>query len=146
MFDEMLRISKSIICFGGNFFTDLLPQSNHWIVWDKTGEIKFSNPYSGCELAWTNIDKNTVKKYLCIQAGFIAEEKTRYHPTQKPLSVFRSIINDYSLSDNLILDPFLGSGTTAVACKELGRRFIGIEISEKYCSIARKRLSQEILF
>ena len=69
-FDEMIRISKQAIIFGGNFFTDHLPCNGHWIVWDKTGEIKFDNPYSGAELAWTNISKNTVKKYVVIQAGF----------------------------------------------------------------------------
>jgi DNA modification methylase len=142
-FDEILRVSNQVIIFGGNFFTDLLPVNGHWIVWDKTGEIKFNNPYSMCELAWTNIPKNTIKKYICIQAGFIAKEKERFHPTQKPVRVFRQIIEDYSV-EGIILDPFLGSGTTAVACKELGRRFIGIEIDPKYCEIAERRLAQEV--
>ncbi len=138
-FNGMLRISKQQIIFGGNFFTDLLPVNGHWIVWDKVGGIKFDNPYSMCELAWTNIIKNTVKKYLCIQAGFIAEEKDRYHPTQKPIRVFRNIIEDYSKS-GIIFDPFAGSFTTAVACKELKRNFICCEISRKYCEVGEKRL------
>src|SRR3990167_6018033 len=98
-FDEMLRIGKQVIIFGGNFFTDLLPVNGHWIVWDKTGEIKFDNTYSQAELAWTNVNKNTVKKYVVIQAGFIAEEKDRFHPTQKPVSLFSAIINDYTEKD-----------------------------------------------
>jgi DNA modification methylase len=141
-FNEMLRISKQAIIFGGQCFTDLLPQNNHWIVWDKTGEIKFNNPYSGAELAWTNIIKNTVKKYVVIQAGFIAQEKDRWHPTQKPRALFEAILRDYSIDDNLICDPFMGSGTTGVACKELGRNFIGIEIEPKYFAIAERRISQ----
>ena len=145
VFDEILRISKNAIIFGGNFFTDLLPVNGHWIVWDKVGEIKFNNPYSQAELAWTNYKKNIVKKYVIIQAGFIAKEKKRYHPTQKPVELFGSILNDYTQKNDLILDPFLGSGTTAVACKQLNRRFTGIEISEEYCKIARKRLAQEYL-
>ena len=141
-FDEMLRISKQTIIFGGQCFTDLLPQNNHWIVWDKTGQIKFDNPYSGAELAWTNFVKNTVKKYVCIQAGFIGQEKDRWHPTQKPKAIMLAILRDYSLETNTILDPFMGSGTTGVAAKELGRNFIGIEIEEKYFKIAERRINQ----
>ena len=144
-FDEMLRIGKQVIIFGGNFFTDLLPVNGHWIVWDKTGEIKFDNPYSQAELAWTNVNKNTVKKYVVIQAGFIAEEKDRFHPTQKPVSLFSAIINDYTEKDMTILDPFLGSGTTAIAARNLKRNYIGIEISPEYCAIAEARLKQGVL-
>ena len=70
---------------------------------------------------------------------------TYIHPTQKPVELFSYLIKTYSNEDNLIFDPFLGSGTTAVAAKQLGRKFIGIEISEKYCKIARDRLRQEVL-
>ena len=140
VFNEILRISKQAIIFGGNFFTDKLPVGTHWIVWDKVGNIEFNNPFSDCELAWTNIKRKSVKKYTVIQQGFIAAEKTRYHPTQKPVSVFGQIIRDYIEENQIIFDPFLGSGTTAVACKMLKRNFIGIEISKKYCEIARERL------
>lgn len=139
-FDEMLRISKQAIIFGGNFFTDILPQNNHWICWDKTGEIMFDNPYSGAELAWTNIDKNTVKKYVVIQAGFIAKEKIRYHPTQKPVELFSAILLDYTQKGQMVLDPFMGSGTCAIACKQLERNFLGIEIKPEYVEIAKKRI------
>ena len=145
-FDEMLRVSKNAIIFGGNFFTDKLPVNGHWIVWDKKGDIAFDNPFGDCELAWTNIDKKSVKKYTAIQQGFVTEEKDRYHPTQKPLHLFKKILEDYSEEGMMILDPFLGSGTTAVACKQLKRNYIGIELSEEYCSIAKKRLEQDVLF
>ena len=141
-FDEMIRISKQAIIFGGNFFTDLLTVNGHWIVWDKTGQIKFDNPYSGAELAWTNIPKNTVKKYVIIQAGFIAQEKIRYHPTQKPVALFSAILRDYTEENDLICDPFFGSGTCALACKEMKRNFIGIEIKEEYFKMAENRLKQ----
>ena len=65
--------------------------------------------------------------------------------TQKPVELFSNILRDYTDEDSLILDPFLGSGTTAVACQNLNRRFIGIEKEEKYCQIARDRLKQQTL-
>ena len=145
VFDEILRVGKDVIIFGGQFFTDKLPPNGHWIVWDKKGNITFDNPFGDCELAWTNLNKKSVKKYVCIQQGFISEERDRFHPTQKPVKLFSNIIKDYCPEGGVVLDPFLGSGTTAVACKQLKRNFIGIEISEKYCEIARQRLRQEIL-
>lgn len=67
------------------------------------------------------------------------------HPYEKPRSLLRRLISNHSKKGDIILDPFLGSGTTAVAAKQLGRNFIGIELSEKYCEIANQRLRQEIL-
>lgn len=141
VFDEILRVSKHAIIFGGNFFTDMLPVGTHWIVWDKTGEISFDNPYSMAELAWTNIPKNTIKKYICIQAGFIGEERIRFHPTQKPVKIFESIISEYTKKDSIVLDPFGGSCTTAIACINQGRNFICIEKEEKYIKVCNDRIS-----
>lgn len=148
VFNEILRISKKVIIFGGNFFTDKLPVNGHWIVWDKKGDIAFDNPFGDCELAWTNINKKSVKKYKVIQQGFINEEKARYHPTQKPEHLFRQILEDYGEETDIIFDPFLGSGTTALACKNLKRNYIGCEISKEYCDIAEERLksSTNLLF
>ena len=84
--------------------------------------------------------------YLLIKQGFVGEEKQRRPPTQKPVSLFLGILRDYSNEGDAILDPFLGSGTTAVAAKQLKRNYIGIELSEKYCEIARMRLAQDMLF
>src|SRR3990167_6162192 len=77
IFIELLRVGKKIIIFGGNFFTDKLPVGSHWIVWDKKGDIKFKNMQGDCELAWTNINLKSIKKYIIIQQGFVAEEKAR---------------------------------------------------------------------
>jgi site-specific DNA-methyltransferase (adenine-specific) len=145
VFNEILRIGKKVVIFGGQFFTDKLPPNGHWIVWDKKGNIQFDNPFGDCELAWTNIDKKSVKKYTVIQQGFVSEERDRFHPTQKPVSLFKMIIQDNTEEGGVVLDCFLGSGTTAVACKQLKRNYIGIEISDKYCEIAKQRLRQEIL-
>ena len=139
-FNEILRVSKNAIIFGGNFFADLLPLGKHWIVWDKKGDVKFKNPYSDCELLWTNVKKNTVKKYVFKQQGFITDSKDkREHPTQKPSELVKLILKDYG--GQSVLDPFMGSGTTGVACKELGRNFIGIEISPEYFKIAERRIN-----
>lgn len=138
-FDEMLRVGKKVIIFGGNFFTDKLPVNGHWIVWDKKGDIAFDNPFGDCELAYTNINKKSVKKYTAIQQGFISEEKTRFHPTQKPVHLLKKIIEDYSESGT-IFDPFAGGGSTLVACDQLKRDFIGCEISSEYYKIINERL------
>ncbi len=114
--------------------------NGHWIIWDKKGDIQFDNPFGDCEMAWTNIDRKSVKKYTVIQQGFVAKERERFHPTQKPVELFSYILRDYTKEGDLIFDPYLGSGTTAVACKELNRNYIGIEISQKYCDIAEKRI------
>lgn len=145
-FDEILRVSKNAIIFGGQFFTDKLPPNGHWIVWDKKGGILFENPFGDCELAWTNLPKKSIKKYTCIQQGFVAEERNRTHPTQKPVKLFGEILRDYTEDGATILDPYMGSGTTLVAARVLGRSAIGIEISKKYCEVAKSRLSQGMLF
>lgn len=139
-FDEILRISKNAIIFGGQFFTDKLPTNGHWIVWDKKGGIDFDNPFGDCELAWTNIERKSVKKYTVIQQGFVSEEKERFHPTQKPVKLMEYILRDYTEEGATVLDCFLGSGTTALACKLLGRNYIGIEKEQKYVDIAIDRI------
>lgn len=145
IFDEILRVSKNAIIFGGQFFADLLPVNGHWIVWDKKGDINFDNPFGDCELAWTNLPKKSVKKYIVIQQGFISKERDRFHPTQKPVGLMSKIVLDYLVEGGVVMDCFLGSGSVVVAAKKLGRNFIGIEISEKYCEIARDRLRQGVL-
>lgn len=142
-FDEMLRVGKTVIIFGGNFFADILPTSTHWLVWDKLNTMP---TFSDCELAWTNSNRKSVMKYTHEYNGLIGKEESRKHPTQKPLNLFRKIIENYSKGGDIVLDPFLGSGTTARACKDLGRHYIGIELNEKYVKIADERLRQEVLF
>lgn len=145
-FNEMIRIGKKVIIFWWQFFTDKLPVNWHWIVWDKVWEIKFDNPFGKCELAWSNIDRKSVNKYVVIQQWFISEEKERFHPTQKPVSLFKSIILDYVDEWWTVLDCFLWSWTTAIACKEMKRNFIGIEKEQKYVDIANKRLENTTIW
>ncbi len=146
IFKEIIRISKNQIIFGGNYFVEHLTNSPCWIVWDKDNG---SSDFADCELAWTSFKTATrLKKHRW--AGMLQEDMSnkeyRFHPTQKPLPLFKWIINNYSKPGETICDPFMGSGTTLRAAKDLGRKYIGSEISEEYCLIAKNRLAQEVLF
>lgn len=140
-FDEIFRASRNQIITGGNYFAHILPQSTYWIVWDKLNTMP---TFGDCELIWTSIDRKSVKKFTHQYNGLIGKEQERFHPTQKPLALMLWLIEKYSKPTDLILDPFCGSGTTCVATKMLGRRYIGIELSEKYCEISRRRLNDTV--
>ena len=140
IFDNMLRLSVLSIIFGGNYFADILPISTHWLVWDKLNTMP---TFGDCELAYTSSNRKSVKKYTVEYNGLLGQKDIRQHPTQKPVLIMSKIISDYSKDSDIIGDFYLGSGTTAVACEQLGRKWIGIEISEKYCEIAKKRIKYE---
>jgi len=148
-FDEIFRVSKNQIIFGGNYYTEFLKPKSCWIVWDKRTADKYSNDFADGEMAWTSFDK-PMRIFRFLWSGMLQEnmkhKETRHHPTLKPTELMKWCLEKYSEDGDTILDPFLGSGTTAVACKQLNRNYIGIEISEKYCEIARERLKQEQLF
>jgi DNA modification methylase len=129
--------------FGGNYFE--LPPTSCWLVWDKLNTGDFAD----CELAWTNWPK-AVRRIQWRWNGMIRQgNEERYHPTQKPLEVMKWVIDLCPKSD-IILDPFMGSGTTGVAAIQMGRKFIGIEREPKYFEIACERIEnaqrQESLF
>jgi DNA modification methylase len=126
------RVGQNSIIWGGNYF--MLPPSRCWLLWVKP-ERGFT--LAEAEMAWTSFDKIVRVKEMPRHI------KDRYHPTQKPYSLIEWCIENYSKPNALIFDPFCGSGTTCVAAKRLGRRYIGIDISPEYCDIARKRLEAE---
>jgi site-specific DNA-methyltransferase (adenine-specific) len=131
------------IVWGGNYY-DFAP-SPAWLVWDKDNG---NNGYADCELAWTNLDQAVRRKRyrwmgMLQEHGGVGKEE-RVHPTQKPLAIMIWCLG-FLKSQGTILDPFMGSGTTLVAAKQLGRKAIGIEISREYCDVAIKRLQQEVL-
>jgi len=142
VFSEIIRVSKNQILFGGNFFAHILPASTHWIFWDK---IQTMPTFGDGELLWTSFTKKSIKKYIFQQNGLLSatNDGERFHPTQKPSELVGLIARDYTKGDAVILDCFLGSGTTAIACINSGRKWIGIEKEEKYCAIARKRIEAE---
>lgn len=141
-FDLMFKVSKNQIIFGGNYYTDILPPTKSWIVWDKRCEDKLRNDYADCELAWCSQGQARVFHYLyngMIQ-GDMKNKDERFHPTQKPTQIICQLLNYYTKENDLILDPFMGSFTTAVACHKLGRRFIGAELDEEYYKLGSERL------
>ena len=126
------------IIFGGNFYS--FPASSCWLVWDKENG---DNNFADCELAWTNLPK-AVRRIKWMWNGMLRKNgEPRYgHPTQKPVEVMRWAIRLLPEPSHTILDPFMGSGTTGVACVKLGRKFIGIEIDEGYFEIACRRIRE----
>ena len=143
-FEEILRIGKNVIIFGGNYFADMLPATRGWIVWDKKENEKIAPYFSDCELAYTSFDKN-IKKYVYGWYGVEGINKrteSKIHPTEKPVGLFMKILQDYSNENDLVLDCFSGSGTTAVACHNLKRRFICIEKDPDYWRLSCERLEQ----
>jgi site-specific DNA-methyltransferase (adenine-specific)/modification methylase len=135
-----------VVLFGGNHFADRLPPTPSWIIWDKRDGIT-SNDNADCELAWTNLG-GPARLYRHMWNGMIKaseRDKRRVHPTQKPVALMAWIIGNHTQPGDLILDPYMGSGPVARAAADLGRRYIGIEIEERYCEIAARRLEQSVL-
>ena len=134
IFNELLRISKNQIIWGGNYFADLLPATQGWLVWNK---MQRDFTLADGELAWTSFDK--ALRIFDYSRG-AALQDGKIHPTQKPLKLFEWCLNLRSNENDLILDCFSGSGTTAIACSELKRRFICIEKDKQYFEASVKRL------
>lgn len=137
---ELVRSrGRTQVMFGGNYF--VLPPARCWLVWDK---LNGANDFADCELAWTNLDM-AVRRIAYRWNGMIRQnnEERGQHPTQKPVGVMQWVLDLATKPDDIILDPFAGSGTTGVACLRLGRRFIGIERDAKYAAVARERIEAE---
>lgn len=131
----LLSAARYVCIWGGNYYADQLPPTNDWLCWHKLND---GRSFSEFELAWTNFGKNARH----FQRHWSGEEKN--HPTQKPLVLMRWCISLAPQAET-ILDPFGGSGTTARAALDMGRRCILIEREERYCEIAVSRLSQQVL-
>ena len=128
-FGLVLRAARDQIIWGGNYFTDKLPVSRGWLYWDKM----MGGDFSDGELAWTSLDRTLKAFSLCNKMT------GKEHPTQKPDALMKWCLN-FLPDAATILDPFMGSGTTGVACMNLGRKFIGVELERKYFDIACERI------
>jgi len=134
VFNAILAASKEQIIWGGNYFADLLPPSMRWLAWDK-GQRDFS--LADMELAWTSQQK-AVRVFTYARGK--AAQDGKQHPTQKPVALMEWCLG-FLPNAKTVLDCYMGSGTTGVACVNLGRSFIGIELDPGYFDIAVKRIT-----
>ena len=134
-FDEIFRVSKNQIIWGGNYFS--LPPTRCFLVWDK---LTISEAFSMamCEYAWTSFNRNA-KRYECAP-----QDSKRFHPTQKPVALIGWCLKLFTNEGESVIDCFSGSGTTAIACHRGKRRFVCIEKDKEYFEMSVKRYEDEI--
>jgi site-specific DNA-methyltransferase (adenine-specific) len=137
---------RRVVLFGANYYSDRLPLGQ-WIVWNKRDQRPAADLTADAEVAWHNCGGRPVQVFNWFWVGYYrkGEMGTNFHPAQKPVALMAWIIEQFTKPGDLILDPYMGSGPVLRAAKNLGRRAIGIEIEERYCEIAAKRLGQEVL-
>jgi len=151
-FNELIRVSKNQIIFGANHFISKLPfDSPCWIVWDK---VNGDNDFADCELAWTSF-KTAVRQVKFMWHGFMqgsnfnggmkgnkGQNEKRIHPTQKPVALYKWLLDKYAKQGDKILDTHLGSGSIAIACHDYGFDLTACELDKDYFDAAMKRLRQ----
>lgn len=129
------------VVWGGNNFCDQLPRSTGWLVWDKTHAETCE--HSQAELAWTNMMTRTIRVHREAYHGFMRKRDGWFHQHQKPPALMAWCLQ-WTKEGDMILDPFMGSGTTGIACIRSRRKFIGIEIDPEVFEVARGRLVAEL--
>ena len=143
IFEEMFRVSKNQIIFGGNYFFEYLYNSPCWLVWHK----EINGDFADCEIAWTSF-KSAIRYFKWRWNGMLQEnmkqKDIRIHPTQKPTGLFQNILQKYSKEGETVLDCFSGSGTTAIACIRTNRNYICIEKDKEYYDLSVERVKQEL--
>lgn len=146
-FKELFRVSKNQIICGGNYFTDKLPITKSWIFWDKG--INGDSSFADGELFWTSF--NCVLRIAPIRyKGFLGADKERIHITQKPIPLYKWLLDKHAKPGDKILDTHLGSGSIAIACHDYGFELTACELDEEYYNSAINRIkrhtSQQSLF
>jgi site-specific DNA-methyltransferase (adenine-specific) len=145
-FIELIRVSKNAIIWGANHFIENIPNQNSssWVVWDKQNG---DNDFADCELAWTN-HKTAVRKFQFRWAGMLqgdmSNKETRIHPTQKPVALYKWLLDKYAKQGDKILDTHLGSGSIAIACHDYGFDLTACELDKEYFDLAQKRINQHV--
>ena len=143
-FKELLRVSKNQIIWGGNYFIQHLYNTSCFIVWDK---VNGGSNFSDCELAWSSF-KTAVRKFTFKWNGMLQQnmrkecKEIRIHPTQKPVQLYKWLLQNYAKEGDKILDTHLGSGSIAIACWDLGFDLTGYEIDKEYYDNACLRLER----
>lgn len=138
-FDVVKTVSERQMLWGGNYFTEFLPYSDGWVIWDKRGEMN-SNNFADGEMCWCSFH-TPVRIYKQVWSGMIreGEREKRVHPTQKPIKVLADILRDFSKEGDVILDCFGGSGSTLIACEQINRKCYMVEYEPYYCDVIIKR-------
>jgi len=142
--NELLRVSKNQIVCGGNYFAEKLPVSRGWIVWDKQGEGVTS---VNNELLWTSFDISIKTFSRChgLDKGFMAKGINKvFHPTQKPVALYKWILDKYANQGDKILDTHLGSGSIAIACHDYGFDLTACELDKEYFDKAMERINNHV--
>jgi len=133
-FDELFRVSKNKIIWGGNYFD--LPPTRCFLIWDKQQPQEVS--FASCEYAYTNFDKSAKTFYMRPQNA----DNIRIHPTQKPVKLYEWLLMNYAKEGDKILDTHLGSGSIAIACHNLGYDLTACELDKEYYEAAIKRIER----
>lgn len=135
-FEELARVSREQIIWGGNYFLDYLGATQGFLIWDKVQPHDFS--LAMCEMAWSSIQKPAK-----IWKRSVLAEHGKIHPTQKPVKLYEWLLTNYAKPTDRILDTHLGSGSSAIAAHYFGCDFVGIEIDEDYFKAAKERFERE---
>jgi site-specific DNA-methyltransferase (adenine-specific) len=141
-FIELFRVSKNQIICGGNYFTDKLPISKGWIFWDKgiNGDCSFADG----ELIWSSFDV-VLRKAEIRYKGFLGADNERIHITQKPIKLYKWLLDKYAKPNDKILDTHLGSMSIAIACIDYGFELVGCELDTEYYEKGIKRVQNHLL-
>lgn len=141
-FEELFRVSKNQVIWGGNYFTEYLKPSKSWVVWDKRCEDKYRDSFADCELAWTT--KGVARVFRYLYKGMLQEKmkdkEDRIHPTQKPVALYKWLLTTYAKEGDLILDTHVGSASSLIACEDMGFKYVGFELDETYYKESKERL------
>ena len=138
-FNELFRVSKNQIIWGGNYFP--LPLKGSWLFWDKLMPEEMS--FSMGELAWMTFG-NTLRKITLKHHGFINSDNIKIHPTQKPVALYKWILDKYAKQGHKILDTHLGSGSIAIACHDYGFDLTACELDKEYFYKAMERINNHV--
>ena len=140
-FNELFRVSKNQIIWGGNYMVKYLPPSMGWIFWDKKNG---NNDFSDGELAYTSFNKG-LRKFEWMWGGFFKQKfEERIHPTQKPVALYKWLLSNYAKQGDKILDTHLGSGSSRIAAYEMGFDFTAFELDTEYFEAQEKRYKAHI--
>ena len=143
-FDELFRVSQKQIIWGGNYFQ--LPPSKGFLIWDKRGMEEMSNDFADCELAWLSPGLGVARVFRFVWNGMLQgdmkNKEERFHPTQKPVALYKWILSKYAKPGDKILDTHLGSGSSRIAAYDLGFDFVGYEIDKVYFDKQEERFAK----